>query len=155
MYFPEWRAVIDSQAPSKENWRLALTLSSEDGVTVAPYGANLTLPLTVKEGYEAISAPVTDAAGSICGRALLDVRTLDAEGFARDLQEKGAWTPDKERAFARELAELASQYINTSFGEALLVFQKSAATPDGLTAPLERSTPAKAADHESSRPRAA
>jgi hypothetical protein len=44
----------------------------------------------------------------------------------------------EERVFARSPAEQASSYLDKNFEDALLVFQKSAATPMGLMAPLRQ-----------------
>jgi hypothetical protein len=59
----------------------------------------------------------------------LDPRTLDSDGWAREMRARRGWKPDRVPVVAHHLAELASEYLNQYSEPAVRAFAHRAGAP--------------------------
>jgi hypothetical protein len=137
-YFPEWRPAVvpPDLATGGTDWTLTIALRARNASEPAPIQGVTSLPRFIVHGYEAMSVPVHDRSGRVCGRAAMDVRTLRPSGRAAELEARARWSPEMELRVAHHLAPLVSQYVSDNFPVAIVAGQKYAVTSAGQEANL-------------------
>ncbi len=132
-YFSEWHPILTVDAASEPGvlWQASVALVDLDTGKAAPFYCTFPIPAEVQPGYQMLQELLRDANGAPCGLVQLDIRTLNASGLQKELDQKSKVQDHELKwATADRLGHLSATYVRDTFPVAFeLLKDHSAVAP--------------------------